>query len=174
MQLPPSYTAAQGQDLADFLNVWKGQTDHPIAVEFRHSSWFFSPNRERVNLMLHRMQLPRIILDTRPVYESDPIHPCKKPALPVYFERTTSIAFVRYISHPAPEQNRRYLEEWAEVVRDYLSSGVCVYFCIHCPEEEHSPMLAKYFQALLEEKKVGVPPLRWDTATPFPRQQSLF
>ena len=174
LQLPPSYTAAYGEDLASLLNAWRAGSDHPIAVEFRHGSWFHPPYRERVDLMLKRMKLSRVILDTRAVYESEPMHPCKKPYLPVHFEPTADIAFIRYISHPVSEQNKRYMEEWADRIKDYLSQGKTVYFFVHCPQEEHTPDLVRYFDRVLRRKEIDIPPARWETAPAFPKQQRLF
>ena len=68
------------------------------------------------------MGLPRVMMDTRPVYQ-EPTIPCKKPLLPVSFELTAQTAFIRYISHPQVECNRPYIEEWAAVLKQYLDSS---------------------------------------------------
>ena len=94
--------------------------------------------------MLKRMGYPRIILDSRPIYEAETVIPCKKPNLPVSFELTADIAFVRFISNPEKNQNIKYAKEWAQIIQTYLKNEVQVYFFVHCPQEEHTPEMTKF------------------------------
>jgi len=124
--------------------------------------------------MLIKMGFPRVILDSRPVYKAEVPIPCKKPALPVSFELTGDIAFVRYFSHPEKSQNSHYMTEWAEVVQSYLDKGSDVYFFVHCPQEEHTPALTKLLYEIFIANGLNIPAPRWESAPPFPRQGALF
>ncbi|MCB9741305.1 MAG: DUF72 domain-containing protein [Alphaproteobacteria bacterium] len=177
LQLPPGYPPQAGPDLARLLNAWRRETEHPLLVELRHPSWFEPEWAERVDLLLRRLGLGRVMLDTRPVYSGvdDPQSESqrRKPRLPLRPERVGDVALVRYISHPEPERNEAWLAEWAARVHAWLDEGVDVWFFVHCPYEEHSPGIARRFQRLLEARGAPVPPLPWDQLPP-PRQAALF
>ncbi|HCF25835.1 MAG TPA: DUF72 domain-containing protein, partial [Cyanobacteria bacterium UBA11049] len=49
-----------------------------------------------------------------------------------------------------------------------------LYFFVHCPVEERSPHNARYFQQMLSQQGVSVPPLPWNNIQQFPNQLSLF
>jgi len=137
----------------------------PLLVELRHPSWFDEPHRERMVRGLAERGVGRVVLDTRPVYESldDPqiTHPRRKPALPVLPQATARTAMVRYIGHPESERNLPYLERWADRVHRWLADGRDVYFFAHCPDEDHSPGIARTFQGMLEERGAPVSELPW-------------
>ena len=97
----------------------------------------------------------------------------RKPRVPVEPTVTAPFMMVRFISHPELEVNLPYLRRWARFIERELSSGVTVYFFVHCPEEERSPGIARRFQAMLEEEGVPVPPLPWNLL-PEPSQATLF
>ena len=155
LQLSPSYSVQYGNDLSKVLNYWIQNISLPICVEFRHRDWFIEPNKHRVNVMLMKMGVSRVILDTRAIYQGsdDPQRNCKnkKPDLPVSSTTTSEICVVRYISHPNIEENKIYLEEWACIVKRWLEEGKQVYFFVHCPKEEYSPEVACMFYSFLKE-----------------------
>ena len=149
LQLPPSYSPEYGHDLSRFLNQWRRNIETPVCVELRHPDWFVSPNQERINIMLTKMNISRVILDTRPIFQSedDPQNTCKnkKPNLPVFFDTTSQICVVRYIAHPNLENNEPYLDEWSRIVIQWLRENKKVYFFVHCPDETYSPNVALAF-----------------------------
>jgi uncharacterized protein YecE (DUF72 family) len=81
---------------------------------------------------------------------------------------------IRFISHPQRELNQTFLAEWASFVDRWLQQGKHLYFFIHCPIEARAPATARYFQQLLQQQGVAVPPLPWDSFEPSPTQLSLF
>lgn len=178
LQLPPSYSPAEGPDLATFLNAWRREGGHPLLVEVRHSAWYRDPPQHRLDTLLRRLGMGRVVLDTRPIYSGDDdpqaSNPRKKPLLPLHAVATGPIAMVRFISHPHTDRNVDCLRQWAHQVDDWLREGRTVYFFMHCPEEEHSPKHARLFQQLLEARGAPVPPLPWDQLPPEPQQSSLF
>jgi uncharacterized protein YecE (DUF72 family) len=183
LQLPPSYGGNSLQDLQEFLGRWeealgdRGSDRPAIAVELRHLDWFEAA-ADTVNALLSSHRVGRIVLDTRPVYESpdDPqvASERRKPPVPLLPEVTAPFAIVRYISHPVQERNQVYLAEWADRVSWWLAQGTQVYFFVHCPQEIHSPAIARYFQAQLEHQNAAVPPLPWNQLQPEDTQLSLF
>ncbi|MDX2212035.1 MAG: DUF72 domain-containing protein [Oculatellaceae cyanobacterium bins.114] len=177
VQLPPSYSPAQFEDLATFLKGWHFDKAQ-LAVEVRHPDWFRASESDRLNSLLEKLEVGRVLLDTRPIYEcpDDPqVHSeRRKPQVPVSFAVTADFSLIRYISHPDLEFNRPYLAEWVTQVDQNLQQGNQVYFFVHCPVEERSPGNARYFQHQLERHGVPVPPLPWDSFEQPPAQLSLF
>ncbi|MEL6601911.1 MAG: DUF72 domain-containing protein [Cyanobacteria bacterium J06614_10] len=181
VQLPPSYSPANVDDLAEFLAAWPCR-DVPIAVEVRHLDWFKPAGTERLRKLLMQLGVGRVLLDSRTMYaheqsgEVDPqLHSNRrKPNVPLQPEVTADFAIVRYISHPKVLRNQDYLTEWVRWVSDWLAAGKQVYFFVHCPMEVESPSVARYFQERLEADNVPVPPLPWMHLAKPSEQLSLF
>jgi uncharacterized protein YecE (DUF72 family) len=164
-QLPPTYGPDRLQDLAAFLTAWP-VAEVPLALEVRHPEWFESIHAESLNAILTDLQVGRVVLDTRPIYECDD-HPQlqserRKPQLPVQTTVTASFVLVRFISHPQRHWNQSYLQAWTESVDRWLKQDLSVYFFVHCPTEDYSPGTARYFQDLLAANQVVVPSLPWN------------
>ena len=178
LQLPPSHAPSQGPDLARLLNGLRRHTDHPLLVEVRHADWYVRHNSDRLDTLLYRLDLGRVILDTRAIYSGsdDPQadNPRKKPKLPHYAGAPGQMVIVRFIAHPHDDRNLQFLTEWAGVVHRWLGTGKEVYFFVHCPDETHSPRHARTFQALLEARGAPVPPLPWNDLPDEPQQVGLF
>ncbi len=178
LQLPPSFAPAAGPELARLLNVWRRQVGHPLLVEVRHEAWYTDAFGHRLDTLLSRLGLGRVVLDTRPIYSGpdDPQsdNPRKKPALPLHPAALSGCALVRFISHPDPSRTEPFLREWAERVHGWLDAGIEVYFFVHCPDDFYSPDTARRFHRLLVERGAPVPPLLWDAIPPEARQAGLF
>ena len=178
LQLPPVYSPLAGPDLARLLNAWRRHTHHPLLVEVRHRDWFAPAVMARLDTLLSRLSLGRVILDTRPIYSGtdDPQResPNKKPALPVIATAPGPITMVRFISHPDSDRNLRALHEWTGRIHRWLAAGKETYFFMHCPKEQFSPANARIFQRMLEDQGAPVPPLPWDALPPDPSQQGMF
>lgn len=175
IQLPPTYSPQYLADLRHFLTALPSQ--YSFAVEVRHLAWFQSPHREQLNQLLSELNIARVLLDTRPIYNC-PDNPQalskrKKPKLPLQVTTTNNLAFVRFISHPDLPRNQSYLEKWALQVRDWLNEGKTVYFFVHCPIEDHSPEIAKQFKDLLNQQGVNVDQIAVNPVS-IPSQLSLF
>jgi uncharacterized protein YecE (DUF72 family) len=164
-QLPPTYSPALLDDLQTFLEAWPRQ-DVPLALEVRHGDWFKEPHLSNLTELLTRLGVGRVLLDTRPVYsgEDDPqlTSERRKPQLPVQFSVTTNFTLIRFISHPRLSMNEQFMNEWVTQIKQWLKEGIKVYLFVHCPTEDMSPNNARYFQQLLEENGVEVPPLPWN------------
>lgn len=175
-QLPPGYSPVNFDDLAKFLQGCSHGTS--LAVEVRHPDWFEEPHKSRLNALLAELQIGRVLLDTRPIYNApdDPQSNSqrRKPNLPLQPIVTAPFSLIRFISHPNPELNQVYLEDWVNWVDRWLRAGTQIYFFVHCPVEERSPQTARTFQHLLEKKGVDVPPLPWDAIAKPSQQLDLF
>jgi uncharacterized protein YecE (DUF72 family) len=181
VQLPPSYSPEYFDDLVTFLKAFSS-CETLVSVEVRHPDWFRDPHASRLNAILTKLGVGRVLLDSRPVYDcpDDPQLQSerRKPRLPLQPCVTASISLVRYISHPNPAMNQPYFQAWVEQIRQWLDQGTRIYFFVHCPVEVHSPVNARLFQHCLEQCQVPVPPLPWDAiatqSQPQSTQLSLF
>ncbi|MEM8505951.1 MAG: DUF72 domain-containing protein, partial [Cyanobacteria bacterium P01_D01_bin.1] len=181
IQLPPSYSPAALADLENFIQAWPTKSA-PIAVEVRHLDWFRAPLSNRLEALLSDSNVGQVLLDSRMMYaheNEDDVDPQmhsnrRKPKVPLQPQVTSGFAIVRYISHPQILRNQDYLTEWVSWVDKWLSAGKQVYFFVHCPREVESPQVAKYFQLMLEDASVQVPPLPWMHLQQPSEQLSLF
>lgn len=178
LQLPPSFGPEGGPDLARLLNGWRRAAGPPLTVEVRHPDWFGSALGARLDTLLARLGMGRVVLDTRPIYSGpdDPQadNPRKKPEVPLHAELTAPRTLVRLICHPLLERTAPFLEEWAERVHRWLDDGVEVYFFVHCPDDWYSPAHARHLHRLLTARGAPVAPLKWDQLPPEPQQAGLF
>ncbi|MBD2344674.1 DUF72 domain-containing protein [Anabaena subtropica] len=176
-QLPPSYAPKLIDDLAGFLEAWP-RTTAPLALEVRHPDWFREPHRSNLTQLLETLGVGRVLLDSRPIYTGDDDRQLqserRKPKLPVQFSVTAPFSLIRFISHPDLTVNQPFMEEWVRQLQQWLQTGTRIYFFVHCPLEERSPNTARYFQQLLEQNSVPVPPLPWNHLQHPPNQLNLW
>ncbi len=179
IQLPPSYSPEYWSDLTEFLTACS-QSGLSLALETRHLDWFAIEHRDRLDSLLTKLNIAKVLLDTRPIYNcsDDPQvgSPRRKPQLPLQPIVIGNIGLIRFISHPDSKYNQSYLEGWASQIDEWLSLGKTIYFFVHCPQEVRSPNTTKYFQSILAKRasNASIPPLPWDRIAPHPTQLSLF
>jgi uncharacterized protein YecE (DUF72 family) len=164
-------------ELERFAPVFERLKDRvAFVIEVRHPEFFTEP--ELLESTLERFQAGRVTLDSRPLFEGDRAHPeilealHEKPDLPVLTNVHNDVALIRLILHPDIVSNRRYIDEWAQRVRDYSREGVTTYMMIHCPNNAHCPSLAEDFHNTLRTvaPELGLAAM---PAWPVPQQQSL-
>lgn len=176
-QLPPSYGPQRLDDLESFLSAWPAGAP-PLLVEVRHAGWYEPQPHAALKALTAGLGIGRVVLDTRAVYVEgrDPQLATRnrKPKVPAVPLATARTCMVRFIGNPDPERNAGFLDEWARKVDGWLRAGRDVYFFAHCPEEAHSPFIARELQARLEELGAPAPPLPWDAVPGTPLQQDLF
>ncbi|SRR6266487_1583656 len=176
LQLPPAFGPAQLAQLQAFLDFWPREVR--LAVEVRHPDFFAQAHAAKLNELLDRYNVTRVLMDTRPIR----VGPAKeqqvlqarerKPDLPLQIALTSDIAFVRYIGNPSMEVNERFLAEWARQLGQWLTQGITVYAFCHSPFEEHSPgICAELYKRVAA--LVPLPPLPGQTGTEF-EQARLF
>ncbi len=176
-QLPPNYSPSLLEDLAIFLEALS-INKVSLALEVRHADWFKEPHTSNLNSLLQQLSIGRVILDTRPAYTksknfSEAVEP-RKPKVPVQPVVTAPFTLVRFISHPDPEINQPFMEEWVSWIEQWLHLGKRIYFFVHCPIEMYSPGNARYFQHLLEQKNIPVPIFPGKRLALSPIQLNLF
>ncbi|WP_026735019.1 DUF72 domain-containing protein [Fischerella sp. PCC 9605] len=176
-QLPPSYAPTAIDDITAFLESWP-RKEVPLALEVRHRDWFAEPYASQLTVLLEQLGVGRVLLDSRPIYTGDDDPQLqserRKPKLPVQFSVTAPFSLIRFISHPNLTVNQPFMEEWVTQIQQWLQQGKRIYFFVHCPTEERSPSTARYFQRLLEQSGVAVPPLPWNHLDNSPNQLSLW
>ncbi|NJK99214.1 MAG: DUF72 domain-containing protein [Spirulinaceae cyanobacterium RM2_2_10] len=175
VQLPPRYSPESRQDLTTFLQALVGE--RAIALEVRHHHWFTTEAAAMLNTLLQDLGVGRVLLDTRPIYQcpDDPqLHSeRRKPDVPLQPFLTADFSLVRFISHPQRARNQPYLQEWSQRLDDWLRQGQRIYYFVHCPVEDYSPLIAREFYRNLVEQGAPVPPLPWE-AIAAPQQLDLF
>jgi uncharacterized protein YecE (DUF72 family) len=178
IQLPPNYAPSEGfADLAAFLTAFSRQ-DVSIALEVRHLDWFKSPHQERLNELLTRLGIGRVILDSRPIYEADQsgevVIACKKPRVPIDLTLTAPFTLIRYVSHPVQSANKIWLDSWANQIRTWLQQDTQVYMFVHCPIEAKSPINARYLHETFTCAGIALDPLPPRFIDDSPMQLNLF
>lgn len=151
IQLPPWFGPDRLDVLDRFLKGLPGGLD--FAVELRHPGFYGEEEIRRVDAVLAERGAGRIVLDTRPLRSGDPAHPdaanCRKSDLPIYppSPRRTPFAspVLRFISHPDDETNDPWIELWSAQIRDWIDTGWRPYVFVHCPNDLHSPRIARRF-----------------------------
>ena len=142
IQLPPSYSSQYFADLKEFLTACS-QSQISLALEVRHLDWFeIESDRKKLNSLLTKLNIARVLLDTRPIYNcpDNPQtgSPRKKPQVPLQPVVLGDTAFIRFIAHPNRQYNQTYLQQWVSHLDRWLSEDKTVYFFVHCPQEARS------------------------------------
>jgi uncharacterized protein YecE (DUF72 family) len=167
IQLPPKYHADYYDDLEEFLTAL-ARVGIPLALEVRHSDWFQPNQTVELQGLLQRLGVDRVILDTQPIYQSEPDPEysflCKKPDVPLITNIAGEQVLIRYVSHPRQSLNQAHMEAWADRIIPWLAAGKEVYLFVHCPIEEKSPNNARYFQQILSDRQIDIHPLPWQAA----------
>lgn len=179
LQLPPSFSPREIDDLAAWLAAWpRGQR---IAVEVRHDDWFLPANERVLMALLETHGAGRVLMDVRPL-DFGPLPGGEvdlqrardnKPNVPLHPLVSSNFALIRYIGHPNLPLNAPLLDEWASRVAAWMAEGIEIFFFMHCPTEAYSPQLCRDFQQRLE-RIAAVPALPWNTADSDGGQLQMF
>jgi uncharacterized protein YecE (DUF72 family) len=178
LQLPPTFNASQLQSLVIYLQSLP--RDFRFAVEPRNADFFDGGEHEtRFDNLLREHNVARGIFDTAALFalpeshsESVSVAQGKKPKFPVRRARTAPFAFVRFVGQPEIPNNRPWLAEWAEHIAGWLRAGDDVFFFSHNPDDTHSPVMARLFHGLVNERQPVAPLPGW-AEIPEPKQASL-
>ena len=177
IQLPPNYAPEKFSDLTVFLTALS-QQNVSIALEVRHLDWFKSPHQQRLNELLTKLGIGRVILDSRPIYDAEQsgevVIACKKPRVPIDLTLTAPFTLIRYVSHPVRSANQIWLEGWAQQIQTWLQDDVQISMFFHCPIEIKSPINARYLHEMLVARGVSISPLPPIFIDDSPVQLNLF
>ena len=146
IQLPPGFSVDSGR-LDDFLtdarDVLKDEltTDHPLAIECRHESWFENTN-ERVQAMnVMRRHNAAIVF----AHSSEYPYPADEPL---------TATFVYFRFHGPRElfssgYGKKGMESWAKKVNKYRKKGMDVYAYFNNTDNGDAPLDAQYLRDLV-------------------------
>lgn len=142
LQLHDNFGPKDIDRVVSFIENWK--YDVPLAMEFRHTSWF---NDEAVSTRLYDLlqthHVTNVLVDT--AGRRDLMH----------MRLTTPTAFIRWVGANEAVSDRARLDEWIGRIAKWKKAGLQrLYFFVHQNEEQESPALAAHFIERLN-KKVG-------------------
>ena len=132
LQLHSNFSPKDFDRVVDFVQNWPSEL--PLAIEFRHTSWF---NDMSVAIDLYQLleenNISNIIVDT--AGRRDLLH----------MRLTNAIAFVRYVGANHKSDYAR-LDDWIERLKDWKEQGIKeIDFFIHQNIEKESSLLSAYF-----------------------------
>lgn len=182
LQLPPDFGAERFDDVARYLKRLPGEW--PFALEVRHRSWFDEgPNETALDGLLREVGVDRVTFDTRALYAAEPTDDwertsrSRKPLIPLRHTVTGGRPFVRFVGRNDVGSLDPWIEEWADVVTDWIVGGLEPYVFTHAPDDRFGPTFARSFHAAMRERLPELPDLpEWpgETEAARPVQRSLF
>ncbi|MDX2306390.1 MAG: DUF72 domain-containing protein [Microscillaceae bacterium] len=132
IQLPPHFTLAHLPLLEKFLNEFP--TDIPLAVEFRHRSWFQNPDLGEAAFLLEDHQVGTVLTDV--AGRRDVLH----------MRLTTPQAIIRFVGNGLHPTDYERIDDWVLRLKTWIDQGLEeLYFFVHQPNNDKSPELARYF-----------------------------
>ncbi len=179
LQLPPTFSAKNLQQLAAFLHNWPRA--FPLAVEPRHAD-FFDTAEADFDALLREHNAARCVFDTTalfslPASTNSEVSEAqeRKPRFPLRRPAAQPFGFTRYVAAPEVPANEAWLAPWAMHLAGELRKGHDVYFFLHHPDDTHAPAVARLMHRLIAQH-VEVPALpAWGQAgDDAPAQPSLF
>jgi uncharacterized protein YecE (DUF72 family) len=164
MQLPPYFATKDYAMLENFIKrhflpteKLGGISNTPFAIEFRHESWFASPqNFEKVSKLLENYQISTVICDV--AGRRDVLHQ----------RLTTSTLILRFVGNGLHPTDYTRTDEWVERLKTYFEQGLqTAYLFIHEPNNIKAPEMAAYWLQELNKK------LKINLKSPLFYQQKL-
>lgn len=157
LQLPPNFDYARKAELFHFLRDWPDSK--PLALEFRHPSWF-TPERAILPALgryLRERSMGLVITDV--AGRRDLLHGSV----------TAPFALVRFIGNSLHPTDFSRLADWAERLKLWREAGVeRIFFFVHQPDDLLAPEMAEsaigVFNAAL---RAGLAPLAWSRLPGF-------
>lgn len=131
LQLPPTLSAHQVNSLLQYLQ----QTPiKPLAIEFRHPSWFEHGYFEHMAAWLEYLGVTTVITDV--AGRRDVLHQ----------RLTTPVAFVRFVGNRLHDTDYQRVDAWIQRLKIWIQQGLQqVYFFVHQPQHNLlSPQFSVY------------------------------
>jgi uncharacterized protein YecE (DUF72 family) len=153
LQLPPYFELKHLPNLEIFLQNFPKDT--PLAIEFRHASWFKGNNFEKVAKILETYKISTVITDV--AGRRDVLH----------LRLTTPKVLVRFVGNALHPTDYTRIDAWVEQIYRWLQKGLeNLYFFLHEPDNILAPDIALYFVEKLIAKtgiRLKVPIIRKPT-----------
>lgn len=182
LQLAPNFSTGQFPVLAAYLRELP--EEFPFALEVRHRDYFDrGPHEQALDELLMRLQMDRVIFDTRALFSAPPSDDDeveaqrRKPKSPIRQTVTGQRPMLRFVGRNTVEAAKPWIEEWVPVVAKWLDEGRTPYVFMHTPHDQHAAELARLFHEMLMNHVPNLPKLApWPGAhaEPRPRQRELF
>lgn len=144
MQMPPYFEFKDLPRLRSFLEQFPRVI--PLAIEFRHESWFESEaNFDAAAELLERYKKAIVITDV--AGRRDVLHN----------RLTNHLAMVRYVGNAGKTElhptDLERLDAWVQKLKEWTEKGISeVYFFTHEPDNLLAPEAADYFAKAIQEK----------------------
>ncbi|MDX1904835.1 MAG: DUF72 domain-containing protein [Thermonemataceae bacterium] len=131
LQLSPFFEYKNMDVVEDFLS--KFPSEIPLALEFRHQSWFEEGNFEQMAKILEKYKTATVITDV--AGRRDVLH-----------QRVTSDKqLIRFVGNNLHHTDYTRIDDWVEQIKKWLNEGLKeIYFFIHQPDNLLAPELASY------------------------------
>ena len=177
LQLGPRFGPDRLPLLARFLEGLP--RDFAWAVELRHQGWFdLGENEKRVNDLLRRLEIDKVLFDSRPLFQGPPdddiekVSQDRKPRTPVRQTVTANRPMLRLVGRNRVELTDRFLNQWVPIIAGWIQQGLEPYVFTHAPDDRFAVAFARRFA---ERLKIEIPEA--DCSIPWPpapvRQLSL-
>ena len=156
IQLPAVWPPSELDALARLLAGLP--RDFRYAVEVRHPGFFSRSGARDLQDVLVAAGSERIVMDTRPMRAGDPEDPDvlgaahAKPDVPVRALACGRAPIVRLVAHPVASVNAPWFLFWAARMARWVRQGRRPTLFMHCPNNDHSPGLARDFDRVLRAR----------------------
>jgi len=136
LQLPPTFDYTAKARLFHFLERWP--TEWPLALEFRHPSWFQDGHlREALCDYLRTRGVGLVITDV--AGRRDVLHTCI----------TAPFTLIRFIGNDLHTTDFQRAQLWNQQCETWRSKGLSdVYFFVHQPDDFKTPEMSEFFLSL--------------------------
>lgn len=159
LQLPPYFGLDRLPVLEHFLGRWPSEI--PLAVEFRHESWFEGAGQKGFELLASK-GITSVITDV--AGRRDVLHQ----------NLTSDKTMIRFVGNDLDPSDYRRIDEWVVRLKYWLEKGLSeIYFFTHEPDNILAPDLSLYLTEAIKRDCPAItrgPKLREEG----PKQMSLF
>jgi uncharacterized protein YecE (DUF72 family) len=161
VQLPPHFGLDKLSRLDWFLALWPRHL--PLAIEFRHESWFQNQQlRPEALDLLEATGTATVITDV--AGRRDVVHA----------NLTQGTAMIRFVGNGLIPSDYQRADAWINRIEDWVENGIeSLYFFVHEPDDTYAPEMGRYVVEKLNERlglDLAVPGLKPDPGS----QMSLF
>lgn len=179
LQLPPWFSGERLPELREYIKAIP--REFPLAVEARHLD-FFDQGRYETELeeLLAEQQIDRVLFDSRALFSRPPDDAAerksqqRKPRSPLRHSVTHRHPFVRFVGRNRIETVDGWIQEWADVLANWMMQGLQPYVFTHSPDDSFAPEFAATLYEAIRERIRDLPPLPPWPGRSQPRQLDLF